>query len=140
MVNRFLDNIDFNNEALDQSLTRVGDGKASKAKYRNLPAPTTGAILAGLDVGSEFVRLIESLYLDSMRLYYDGVGGTVIGGLFNPLLAKPRPFRVGLGFNSKPADATTTDVVLNHTDVVAEIERLGRGLVQRVEWCKQVSM
>jgi len=116
----------------------VSDGKMDgKSKYRNFQPFSSSSIQAGLDVGREFVQVLESLYLDSMRLYFDHLGGAVIGGLFNPSLGKPRSFRVGLGFNSKPVDEKTKDVVLNEKDIIAEIERLGSGIVDRVEWQKR---
>jgi U3 small nucleolar RNA-associated protein 22 len=138
VVNRYLDHVTFEEEMLEQSVHRVTKGKSeTKSKYRNFALQDTPSVQAGLNVGREFFLLLESLYLDTMRLYYDPIGGIVIGGLFNPSLSKPRPFRVGLGFNSRPVDDESKDVILNHKDVIAEIERLGKGLVERVEWQKK---
>lgn len=92
-----------------------------------------GSFHAGLDTGKDFALLLESLYLDSFRLYYDSIGGCIIGGLFNPSLSKGRPFRVGLGFNSMPNDDLSKEVVLNKEDIMAEIARLGKGIVQKIE-------
>lgn len=36
-------------------------------------------------------------------LFYDPYGGCTIGGIWNPSLQTLRPFRVLLGFSSKPA-------------------------------------
>jgi U3 small nucleolar RNA-associated protein 22 len=135
VVNRYLDHVAFDEDVLQRSISRTNNGKAeSKSKYRNFNLQSTLSVQAGLDIGREFFLLLESLYLDTMRLYYDSVGGIVIGGLFNPSLSKPRPFRVGLGFNSQPVNDQSKDVILNHKDVIAEIERLGKGLVEKVEW------
>jgi U3 small nucleolar RNA-associated protein 22 len=88
----------------------------------------------GFDSAEAFLALLRGLYSDSFRLYHDCHGGSLIGGLFNPSLERERDFKVGLGFSSQP---TTTDrkaqVKLNRAAIMAEIERLGEGLVERVE-------
>lgn len=135
VVNRYLDHIAFDENLLEESLDRVMQGKTeTKSKYRNLSLSSSSSVQSGLDVGKEFVELLESLFLDTMRLYYDPIGGIIIGGLFNPSLSKARPFRVGLGFNSKPTDDKSKDVILNQKDVLAEVERLGKGIIERIEW------
>ncbi|UZJ57076.1 hypothetical protein CBS101457_006396 [Exobasidium rhododendri] len=134
VVNRYLDQVNFSEDVLNQSQSRLSEEKSAdgRSKYRNLQS--IASTQAGLNVGREFVQLLSSLFLDSMRLYYDDNGGIVIGGLFNPSLSRPRAFRVGLGFNSMPCDDTGKEITLNKKDVLAEIERLGSGIIQRVEW------
>lgn len=135
VVNRYLDYIAFDEDLLEQSLCRVTQGKAeAKSKYRNFSLPSFSTVQSGLNIGKEFVELLDSLFLDTMRLYYDPIGGIIIGGLFNPSLNKARPFRVGLGFNSKPVDDKSKDVILNQKAVLAEVERLGKGIIERIEW------
>jgi U3 small nucleolar RNA-associated protein 22 len=134
VISRYLDHVAFDEDAVTKSQARLDRGRADhKSKYRNFQ-PTNTTIVTDLNVGQEFVQLLESLYSDTMRLYYDGLGGVVVGGLFNPSLSRPRAFRVGLGFNSEPSDDKGKDVVLNRKDVLAEIERLGNGIVQKIEY------
>lgn len=107
--------------------------------FRNLSARLD--VSPGLNTGKDLVRILESLYLDSFRLYYDELGGTVIGGSFNPsLTSSPKPFRVGLGFNSQPAanssNVDSRNVVLNRRSIIEEIDRIGRGLVSNITWQK----
>lgn len=89
----------------------------------------------------------QSLYADTFRIFSDVHGGVVLGGLWNPSLSKPRDFKVALGFSSKPSsssDANSSEnskknkkkleqIELNQRGVLAEIERLGQGIVSRVE-------
>ncbi|PWZ00349.1 Nrap-domain-containing protein [Testicularia cyperi] len=127
---------------------------SKRAKYVNLeasePAEIRQSVLGnqarpGFDAGEAFLTLLRSLYSDSFRLFHDVHGGTVIGGLFNPSLDRSRDFKVGLGFNSclgaaeaaTPVSQTSNQdgrhVMLNKAALMAEIERLGQGLVDKVE-------
>ncbi|KAJ9477861.1 U3 small nucleolar RNA-associated protein 22 [Pseudozyma hubeiensis] len=115
---------------------------AKRTKYANDAAATiqsSGTLLGpepkpGFDSAEAFLTLLRELYSDSFRLYHDQHGGSVVGGLFNPSLDRERDFKVGLGFSSQPSDAgSKTQVKLNKPAIVAEIERLGEGLVQKVE-------
>lgn len=92
----------------------------------------------GFEPAALFVSLLRSIFADSLRLYFDPHGAPLIGGIFNPLLLKDaRRFKVGLGFNSEPVESqqgqTDERVRLNSKAVLAEIARLGEGLVTRVE-------
>lgn len=134
-VTRYIDSLGFDAKALDASERRQGQ-KASM--YRNfVDLSQREGFLANLDSGSEWVHLIESLYLDSLRLYYDRFGGCLVGGMFNPTLStKQRAFRVGLGFNSIPSSVvgsgTAKEVTLNRIAIVEELQRVGKGFVRKV--------
>lgn len=140
-VSRYIDNFSFDGKALDASQRRLdeicGNGKQTSS-YRNFAnLNQRQGFFANLDSGSEWVELIESLYLDSLRLYHDRFGGYMIGGMFNPALNKEqRDFRVGLGFNSIPASVvgigSAKEVILNRKAIVQELERIGKGLVRRI--------
>lgn len=115
---------------------------AKRTKYANDVAATiqsSGTLLGstpkpGFDSAEAFLTLLRGLYSDSFRLYHDQHGGCVIGGLFNPSLDRERDFKVGLGFSSCPSIAgNKAQVKLNKSAIVAEIERLGEGLVDRIE-------
>ncbi|SPC64141.1 uncharacterized protein UHOD_05221 [Ustilago sp. UG-2017b] len=90
----------------------------------------------GFDPAESFLAVLRGLYSDSFRLYHDKHGGNVIGGLFNPSLDRERDFKVGLGFSSCPTSSKAekkTQVQVNKVAIMAEIERLGEGLVEKVE-------
>ncbi|SJX63609.1 uncharacterized protein SRS1_14361 [Sporisorium reilianum f. sp. reilianum] len=92
----------------------------------------------GFDAAQAFLALLRGLYSDSFRLYHDVHGGCVIGGLFNPSLDRERDFKVGLGFSSCPSSGSSgankkTQVKINKPAILAEIQRLGEGLVEKIE-------
>jgi hypothetical protein len=138
----------------------VAPGAPPKSRFANLLEDVSRLGTkprAGLDVGAEFAQLLlvrrrlsllpclqsadhslsQSLFDDTLRLFYDAHGGSVICGLWNPSLRTARPFKTLLGFASRPAAAVDgskkASVVLDEEAVCAEITRLGAGLVTRVE-------
>ena len=107
-----------------------------KRSYANLEdAPLRPSVYgseprAGLDPVAEYVQLLQQLYPDTFTLFYDELGGTAIGGLWNRALGKPHAFKVLLGHSSAPH---AKGVVLNRAAILAEVQRLGHGLVDRVD-------
>ncbi|CDR88588.1 uncharacterized protein SPSC_04415 [Sporisorium scitamineum] len=118
---------------------------AKRTKYANDAAAAIGSVDSalgstpkpGFDPAQAFLALLRGLYSDSFRLYHDQHGGCVIGGLFNPSLDRERDFKVGLGFSSCPSGGSSTSkktqVKLNKPAILAEIQRLGEGLVDKIE-------
>ncbi|WFD32349.1 U3 snoRNP protein [Malassezia sp. CBS 17886] len=92
---------------------------------------------AAFDPVAEYVRLLQTLYGDTFRLFYDEHGGTAIGGYWNADVQKPHAFKVMLGYSSRPVALQKrragNDVVLNRGAILAELERLGYALVDRIE-------
>jgi U3 small nucleolar RNA-associated protein 22 len=100
--------------------------------------------------------VLQFIYADTMKLFYDPLGGDRIGGVWDPSLKSPRPFRVLGSFSSIPvvkvnfSKAQSKDlgfhrylqetetikdhkmVVLNEKAVLGEIERMGKMLVKRI--------
>ncbi|KAH8929973.1 Nrap protein [Atractiella rhizophila] len=105
------------------------DLKASEEK-----APES-EVVVGWDPVSEFVHTLMLVYSDSLLLFYDEHGGSVIRGLFNPTLDVPRDFRVNLDFTSRPEGegSEKQKVVLNRGAILDQIRSLGGGLVTQVE-------
>lgn len=107
-----------------------------KRSYANLDeAPLRPSVYgseprAGLDPVAEYVQLLQVLYAHAFTLFYDELGGTAVGGVWNKTLAKPHAFKVLLGHSSAPH---TKGVVLNCAAILAEVERLGDGLVDGVD-------
>lgn len=83
------------------------------------------------------------LYPSTFLLFYSTDGGSVIGGIWNPTAEAIRPWSVGLGFPARPVTAQKNGetgkakVVLDKTAVLLEMERLGKGLVSRIEIIKE---
>lgn len=62
-------------------------------------------------------------------VFYDVYGGDEIGGVWDASVRQARPFRVFGGFSGVPVNKS---VELNESGVLAEIERLGAGLVTAI--------
>jgi U3 small nucleolar RNA-associated protein 22 len=75
-----------------------------------------------------------------LEFFFDVHGGSTIGALWEPSLTSERAFRVLAGFSSQPIQVetpgtkskTSDQIVLNRAAVLAEIERLGAGLVKTI--------
>lgn len=107
------------------------DARAFK-NLRTVRASVYGnEVRPGWDPVGEFVALLRTLYPNVFRLFYDHHGGTVIGGVWDKALTRPHAFKVLLGYSSRPASGN--DVVLNTDAILAEIQRLGYGLVKKIE-------
>ncbi|KAG0324998.1 hypothetical protein BGZ99_001153 [Dissophora globulifera] len=155
---------------LDPALcTRYAQNLAPKAeyfatkgdKYKNLGAFQKSVfgdqILIGLDPAAAFLSELQKAYGEIALFFHDRYGGTQIGVLWNPTTLSPRPWKVNLGFNNKPADvnkdgvlevkeqkqdakskggktgaAGSKLVVPNIEALMSEMERIGHGLVQSI--------
>ncbi|PPQ96699.1 hypothetical protein CVT26_010251 [Gymnopilus dilepis] len=121
------------NVKVDQDLlTRRG-------KYANKTLQDDAVkVLPGFDPAQLFVDDLQRIYADTFKVFYDPYGGTQIGAVWDPTLKEPRPFRVLGGFNSVPLKKDNEKskdkglVTLNQDAVVAEIERLGTGLLKKI--------
>lgn len=77
----------------------------------------------------------QRLYPSVFLLFYSADGGAVIGGIWNPSVEAPRPWKVGLGFPCKPVPSIEgkAKVELDKVILLRDVERLGKGLVKSVE-------
>ncbi|KAF7312182.1 Mannose-6-phosphate isomerase [Mycena indigotica] len=114
-------------------------GIASKP-YANLPSTESSPVLRpGFDPASLLYDDLKRVYANTFKLFYDPLGGTALGGIWDPTLTQSRPFRVMGGFSCKPLrledQGKTKDkghVVLNESGILGEVERLGNGLVSGI--------
>ncbi|GAA5958223.1 hypothetical protein JCM21900_000151 [Sporobolomyces salmonicolor] len=92
-------------------------------------------IRLGWDPVADFVRQLNRLYPSIFLLFYSGDGASTIGGIWNPSVEGPRPFKVGMGFPVTPVrgEDGKAKVVLDKKAVLKDVERLGKGLVTRAE-------
>jgi U3 small nucleolar RNA-associated protein 22 len=82
---------------------------------------------------------MQRLHGDATVLFHDECGGSVVGGLLNPMLDREREFRVALGFSSEPVELngakkkedseTKRKVRLNKRSVVEGMRRASMRLV-----------
>jgi len=92
----------------------------------------------GFDPARMLFDDLQSIYLDTLKFFFDIYGGHRIGAIW--LVSGMRPFRALGGFSNTPTtergkskekDKRDT-VVLNRQSVLNEIERLGIGLIKKV--------
>ncbi|ETI25266.1 hypothetical protein G647_04641 [Cladophialophora carrionii CBS 160.54] len=116
------------------------DGPGADGEFKNLE------IAQSLDVDSIGHSAVE-LYLHDLNhafgssalFFYDKNGGRVIAGLWKPSVLGRKAWRVRLGWSSVPLPAEgdnegTKDMcVFNREAVVAEMVKLGEGLVKEVK-------
>ncbi|KAG9311330.1 Nrap protein [Chiua virens] len=94
----------------------------------------------GFDPARMFLDDLQSIYLDTLKFFFDIYGGHRIGAIWLPNVSGTRPFRALGGFSSMPTSEAKNSqkkdkrdtVVLNRQSVLDEIERLGTGLIKRV--------
>lgn len=89
--------------------------------------------MIGFDPACELVDDLQRVYGDTIVFFYDRLGGTTIAGSWNPLLLKARTFRALLGYSTRvEGSSKKAQVVLNVDGVLAEIARMGQGLIKEV--------
>ncbi|KIJ96345.1 hypothetical protein K443DRAFT_10683 [Laccaria amethystina LaAM-08-1] len=87
-------------------------------------------------MGTRFLFLdLQRIYVDTFKIFFDTYGGDRFGGVWDPTLKQPRPFRVLGRFSSIPV-AKESDkakekglVTLNKKGILGEIKRLGTVLI-----------
>ncbi|ORX74723.1 hypothetical protein DL89DRAFT_264534 [Linderina pennispora] len=88
--------------------------------------------MVGFDPVAEYVRDLVNVYHRSALFFHDVYGGHVIAGLWNPAAAQPAVLNPRAHANAMPVDRKQGLVGLNKDAVMAEIIRLGEGLVADV--------
>ncbi|EKM53177.1 uncharacterized protein PHACADRAFT_259350 [Phanerochaete carnosa HHB-10118-sp] len=114
-------------------------GKSGKYTNNRLTvAPREPQRRPGFDPAQMFFDDLKRVYTDTFKVFYDPLGGDQYGGIWDPTLKEPRPFRVLGGFNSAPAPKENEKskdkgfVKLNHDAIFTEIERMGTGIVEGI--------
>jgi U3 small nucleolar RNA-associated protein 22 len=115
--------------------TRAGEALAPEPRQWEGALRTLNerALRLGFDAASLLVADIQRVYGDAVRVFHDAHGGRALGLLWNPARSVPRAFKPFVGFNAAPTKGEAALVALNKEAVVAEIARLGRGIVTGVE-------
>ncbi|KAH7096116.1 Nrap-domain-containing protein [Auriculariales sp. MPI-PUGE-AT-0066] len=121
----------------DSDLTPTGplvDFDPATVFYHELKASCTVLLVA---VNLLYVH--QRAYSGVAEFFYDPLGGNTICGVWEPSVTRHHPLKVFLGFNSR-VDATDSKVIvlqkpqvtLNEDATLAEMQRLGQGLVMGV--------
>ncbi|THH05718.1 hypothetical protein EW145_g4591 [Phellinidium pouzarii] len=81
---------------------------------------------------------LQRVFAGSLEFFFDSFGGSVIGAVWDPTLSSAKPFRVLADYSSIPLtgkekSSEKGQVMLNRESVLAEIQRLGDGLVEAIE-------
>ncbi|KAJ3150218.1 hypothetical protein HDU89_003307 [Geranomyces variabilis] len=105
------------------------------------------ALLSEIDPAELFVSDLTTAFGDSALFFHDRYGGDVVGVVWNPLVMAEGPWKVDLKFNAAPLDENENGaeagrggknklkVKPNALAMVAEMQRLGEGLVLGVDLC-----
>ncbi|EJD08517.1 Nrap protein [Fomitiporia mediterranea MF3/22] len=120
--------------------------ESTSQRYANIPTASgedDEPLRVDYDPALMYFHDLKRMYQGTLAFFFDAYGGEVIGGVWDPgLVGVPRPFRVLADYSSTPQTDDDTDtrkrkasasVVLNQTTVLAEIRRLGEGLVRSIE-------
>lgn len=77
----------------------------------------------------------QRLFPSTFLLFHSPHGSSTIGGIWHPSIEGSRPFKVGLGFPVLPVEAEggKAKVVIDKKSVLQQVQRLGKGLVKKVE-------
>ncbi|GAO48189.1 Nrap protein [Saitoella complicata NRRL Y-17804] len=106
-------------------------------QYKNTAANSIADVQVGFDPICRFLEEVQATYGDSLLLFYDGLGGSVVGGLWNPLVLGAKPFKVNLGFSAEPISEVAKDkkakFVINKAAILAEIQRVGGDMIGSIE-------
>lgn len=118
--------------------------KKSDSTFKNLEIQQAAS--ASQDTGTELVRLfaedLQNVYGDSLLWFYDPETLDRIAGLWNPIVTRPRTFKVKAGWNSVPSGSRDSageeerqegEIQINRAAICNEIKRLGGALISRLE-------
>ncbi|KAK3618778.1 U3 snoRNP protein [Elasticomyces elasticus] len=127
---------------LDHSLSSGGKkrrGAANGTTFKNIElAAQDDDSMIGFDAAQLFFTELESLYGSSILFFSGGSERHAIGGLWSPQTA-PRAWKMNLAYSTIPRKVRVTEkeenvrAEVNKQSILAEIVRLGGGLIERVD-------
>ncbi|KAL1939289.1 hypothetical protein VTO73DRAFT_10092 [Trametes versicolor] len=112
-----------------------------KGKYANaIVKGAAASIMPSFDPFVMFYGDQSHVYVDTVLLFHDPLGGDRIGAVWQPNLRSARPFRALGGFSSIPSQKDAVKgkekdkglVVLNEGALFAEVQSLGSTLVAKI--------
>ncbi|KAI5119545.1 hypothetical protein M0805_008531 [Coniferiporia weirii] len=123
-----------------QSVMASDAGVGSGVKYANIPSSlpeNDQPLRVNFDYARMYYNDLKRVFAGTLEFFFDPYGGSVIGAIWDPSLFDAKPLRVLADYSSMPLNAERNkpkgQVVLNQASVLAEIQRLGDGLVEVIE-------
>ncbi|RUS22739.1 hypothetical protein BC937DRAFT_87483 [Endogone sp. FLAS-F59071] len=119
-------------------------GNVSKFKNLQVQKSVLGnQPLIGFDPVELFLRDLKTTYSDSAIFFHDHYGGSFIAVAWKPVMLTPRQWRLDLGYSNAPVEMNDNGKMKSHglsklvaaniESMMVEMERLGAGLVSRIE-------
>ncbi|KAJ1657027.1 U3 snoRNP protein [Dispira simplex] len=139
---------------LQQEKLKITLQERGPTKYKNLQhlankshqSRTIFEQFIGFDPIHDFVNDLQKLYRHTLLFFYDGLGGKMVGALWLPSVNTPQPLKASLDLNTAPIQGSPTDtnssnsaskshilVRVNQPAVLAEIERLGKDMIDHIQ-------
>lgn len=105
----------------------------SKLAFRNLSSVSGTSVRVGFDSAALLVDTLKRTYGDSVLVFHDLHGGRAVGLLWNPARNAPRAFKPFIGYSAEPSKGEAALVAINRKAILAEIARMGQGIIERIE-------
>ncbi|PYI10490.1 Nrap protein [Aspergillus sclerotiicarbonarius CBS 121057] len=106
---------------------------ALSTRFKNLDGRRT-AQAARPAIVKSFARDLQACYNPNMLLFHGDEDCSVIAGLWNPQVLKPKSWTLKLAYSTCPVEQKAADEVsINCQAVLSEISRLGADLVESIE-------
>jgi U3 small nucleolar RNA-associated protein 22 len=110
-----------------------GKKEAKSSQFKNLEVQSDeDAYLVGYEPVASYIDELKKVYGDSVVLFWNAAGGSVIGGLWNPATGGQRAFKVNAPFATKPLK-DAQHVEIDKQSIVAEMARLGGDMVKNID-------
>jgi U3 small nucleolar RNA-associated protein 22 len=114
----------------------------SESRFRNLEIQQESNLLqrSEKDFMLFFTEDLHSVFGDTVLWFWNPESVSLIAGLWNPVVTKPRGFKTMAGWNSVPLkglrveeDEKKVDIEVNKGAILNEIKRLGGDLICKIE-------
>ncbi|TCD66882.1 hypothetical protein EIP91_000780 [Steccherinum ochraceum] len=110
-----------------------------KGKYANIGSTRetrSSPVQPGYDPAQLLFDDLSRIYKDTFLLFRDPLGGDRFGGVWEPRLKEPRPFKILGKFSATPVPKDSgkdkSQVMLNKEAILSEVERFGAGLITSI--------
>ena len=108
-----------------------------KKLFKNLGLSKTVTSDSRSECFSVFVEELRSSYGSNVLFFHDELGGSYIGGIWNPQIAR-RPWKVQAGYSTAPLiENGEENITLNKHGTLNDIARLGAEMITKV-WVKSI--
>lgn len=105
------------------------DDRAKKTQYKNLQTQSVWASVAEL-----FKSELDEVY-GEVLYFFTSRDSCKVGVLVDPALYRPRRYKPNLGYQTKPvhSEDESQKAIINLDATIAEIERIGHGIIKKIE-------